>query len=425
MSTDADLAALKIERTASGAKPRRRRWWLYILIILIALLGLGAALMTRGPVAARTFQVPAAETSQDILLSATGYIVAKDAISISPEVAGKVVLVGPDVGEPVETGQVLFAIDSTFYAADYGAAAAQLDELQNGARPDERNRARALRDEAYARLLQLDDDARRQETLLAEGAVSIAQRDAVRRDRDAAAARLVAMDADLRLTMAGPRSEQVRQAADRASAARASLDRTVIRSPVRGTVVRREISTGEYVIAGQGVGLRDMSTPPPYVVADLGRMEAIVEVAERELTRVAVGMPARIRPDALPDSAFAGVIERITPFAYRQKGTIELRVTVLAPSPLLKHDMNARIEFVRDAATASHAPTIRIPAAALRSDAEGPFVLVVAEDGTLQRRGVRATPVASGTEVIVQDGLFGGERLALDAGLSAGDRIAP
>ncbi len=432
MTKDANLEKLKIDAVVreSGASPvagprrSRRRLVAGILVVLfLVLLAAAAVFLSSGARRVETFTVPASEASRLSLLAATGYIVARDPISISPEVSGRILTVGPDVGETVAAGQLLFEIDSTFYRADYGAAEARRAELARGFRREEKERARAVRDEVLALARRAEADYARALLLVESGAISRSDLDRFRADRDSTRSRLAAAENDLKLVEMGPRVESVSAASFAAESLRNSLERTRVLSPISGLVVSREVTPGEYVIAGQGVGLRDATTPPPYVVADLSRMEAVVEISERDITRVSVGLPAVVRPDALPDSGFLGVVTRINPSAYRQKGTIEIRVDVENPSPLLKHEMNCRVEFTTDPA-AFLAAAIRVPARALRTDDKGSFVLVLETDGHVARRDVKSSSGADERdEVIIDEGLLGGEILVLDPGVEVGDTV--
>ena len=416
-----DLQQLRItsdaRSVAAGNGRSRRKLVVGIAFAVTVLVGM-FLLLSAGARKVTVYEVPADAGLSAGMLSATGYIVAKNPISITPEVSGRVISVGPDVGKSVAAGDILLEIDSSTYQSEFGATEARYAELAAGSRPEEKLRARALLDEAAALHKKASDDFARAGRLLDSGAISREEFDRFRRDNDAARFRRDAAENEWRLVAQGPRREQIQQARHQASGARVALERTVIRSPIDGIVVNKEVTPGEYVIAGQGVGLRDAVTPPPYVIADMSEMEAVVEISERDIARVSVGMPAVARPDALPDAAFAGVVDRITPFAYRQKGTIELRVKLLELSPLLKHDMNARIEFGDGAPTKKE--RIRIPAGALRSDDKGSFVLLLEESGVV-RRDITSAPL-SREEVIVETGLSGGERVILDQDVKAGDK---
>ena len=146
-----------------------------------------------------------------------------------------------------------------------------------------------------------------------------------------------------------------------------------------------------------------------------------VYVDEPELGRVSVGFPVNISWDALPGRAWPGVVEQlpteIHPLGTRQVGevlcTIDNPHHVLVPGTNVNAEIRARV--VENALT--------IPKEAMRRDANGPGVFVLAGD-TIRWRAVK-TGTSSISRVQIADGLAEGDAVALptDVTLRDGERV--
>ena len=152
---------------------------------------------------------------------------------------------------------------------------------------------------------------------------------------------------------------------------------------------------------------------------DPARLQARVDVPQRQIRSIRVGGAVEVRTDAAPDRTYVGKVLRIEPLADQAKNTLTVRIALEAPDELLFPEMTCTVGFLPDASAGGERPLV--PRAAVRRDAEGAFVLV-------ERDGL-ATPVrfAAGAEVgpwlAVADGLRSGERVVLDD-VSPGTRIA-
>ena len=107
---------------------------------------IGSSLQThpKSRVGARPWPKAVAIRRPELLLSATGYIVAHHKINVNSKVTGRVAWIGVEKGDKVKEGQVLVRLEDQEFRAQYEQAAgavesasAQLLELQNGSRPEE------------------------------------------------------------------------------------------------------------------------------------------------------------------------------------------------------------------------------------------------------------------------------------------------
>src|SRR6266540_5391510 len=131
-------------------------------------------------------------------------------------------------------------------------ARAPLRDLQAGAREQELDAARAQLESATAQWRLLEAEAARAETLYQRQVIAQAELDRARAARDATAAQRVAAQRQLDLLQAGSRADQIRAAREAEISARAQLEAArsrvhelVLRAPIDGVVLLRNLNLGE------------------------------------------------------------------------------------------------------------------------------------------------------------------------------------
>lgn len=195
-------------------------------------------------------------------------------------------------------------------------------------------------------------------------------------------------------------------------AARAKLAYATITAPRDGTLIARDVERGDVVQPGKVL----------MVLSPAGETQIVLQIDERNLSRLKVGQKALASADAYATDKFAAEIVYINPGVDPQRGTVEVKLRVASPPAYLKQDMtvSADIEIGRN----PH--TLALPADAVR-DAAGaaPWVLRVA-DGRAVRRAVRIGLRGEGVVEIV-DGLQAGDLVvpAGNARVRDGQRIRP
>jgi HlyD family secretion protein len=151
---------------------------------------------------------------------------------------------------------------------------------------------------------------------------------------------------------------QLRTARGKLARDRANLDFAVIRSPVAGVVVSREVDVGQTVAAS-------FQTPTLFKIArDLSRMQIDSNVAEADIGKVAVGQPVRFTVDAYPERRFEGRVHqiRLAPLTQQNVVTYNVVVEVANRDLALMPGMTAYLSIVTDRAEQA----ILVPNAALR-----------------------------------------------------------
>lgn len=236
---------------------------------------------------------------------------------IASQVIGVIEKMLVDENDVVSVGQVIAIVENSEQAARLAAAkaelarhAAELEKIISGARPEERREARA-------NLAQLDSDLdlatrdfKRKQPLAERGAATEAALDQAASTLNSTKARHAAMAERLALIEAGSRAEDI--AAARAvvayseaqvALAQALLDKTIIRSPIAGTILRRQRNAGEAVT--------NIDPTPVAVVGDLTHLRVRAEVDETDIDHVDRGQRVEVTADAFPGRRFGGTVARV------------------------------------------------------------------------------------------------------------------
>ena len=172
------------------------------------------------------------------------------------------------------------------------------------------------------------------------------------------------------------------------------LSYTTVVAPISGVVASRSIKTGNYV---------QINTPIMRIV-DTSRLEAVLNVPERELATLKAGLPVTLAVDALPGQTFKGTVDRVSPVVDSGSGTFRV-VASFEGGGVLKPGMFGRIRVDYD----QRADALVVPREALLDDESDPAVYVVRE-----RKAVR---------VPVKLGYLDGEWAEVRAGVREGEPV--
>jgi len=171
--------------------------------------------------------------------------------------------------------------------------------------------------------------------------------------------------------------------------------RIVLRSPVSGTVLERNVTEGQYVAADT----------PLFTVADLSYVWVLADLYEMDFGRVRVGDGARFRADALPARVLEGRVEFVYPTVSSQTRTLKLRVSFENRDGMLRPGMYGRVEV-----TGRGAPTLALPSEAVVHTGEHDYVFLVRAGGHFEPRQVEM-------------GLREGDWVQILRGVAAGDTV--
>ncbi len=268
--------------TVKQRRARRKKQIIYGLIALVVLWIVGSIIWGKRekPIPVTTETAIRKTIVQTV--SATGKIQPEVEVKISPEVAGEIIELPVEDGMRVKKGDLLLKIKPDSYKA--------LLEQQEAAI----SAAKATNLQQKATMLKTGQDLKRAEDLFGKKLISVQEYNASEAADDVAKNTYESSLHEIERAEAG------------SSQARDQLSKTTIYSPINGTVTILNSKLGERLVAtGQFAGTEVMR------VADLGHMEARVDVNENDVVNVKLGDKAEIKIDAYGDRRFKGTVYQI------------------------------------------------------------------------------------------------------------------
>ncbi len=268
------------------------------------------------------------------LVTATGTINPVVSVQVGTQVSGMIKSLHADFNSVVKAGDIVAVIDSEPLRARRDQAASNLDMSKA-------NTARARTD-----LAQRNRELDRVKSLIAQQFVS-------QNDVDVAVTNFQAAEAQMNVSAA-----QVKQAEAALNAVELELKYTVIRSPVNGIVVARNVEVGQTIAAS-------FATPNLFLIAlDLTKMQVDTNVSESDIGGITEGKEATFTVDAYPGYQFSGTIRqvRLSPINVQNVVTYNVVVNVDNQDLRLKPGMTANVSIV----VAQRDAVLKVPNAALR-----------------------------------------------------------
>ena len=329
-----------------------------VLLIAAALIVLGGggfmALHGKGDNAAEVEIVPVKRATIVQKVNGTGKIQPNTEIKISADVSAKITRLEVKEGDHVEKGQLLVELDRQKYLASVQSQEANVRSAEANARLSRDNRDQAERvykraSELVARKLQSQSDL--------DAAQTTFQTDSSRYQ--------AAMD-------------QVQQAIGALKQSQDDLSKTTIYAPISGTVADLNKELGEIAIGSQ------FQEDVIMVIAQLGAMEAVVNVDENDINAIKVGQPAEITVDAALGEKIVGKVSEIASSATVaaagstvQKTEFEVKIAITSATGKLRPGMTASADIV----TATQANAISVPIQSVTVRTPEQLALKAAKDG--------------------------------------------
>jgi HlyD family secretion protein len=253
-------------------------------------------------------------------ISANGTLSPVVLVNVGTQVSGTVKKLNADFNSRVKEGQILAELDPALFEAQL--------------RQDQANVANA-----QANLVLMRAKEERARTLQKKGFISQDGVDQARQQLDSALAQMKLTQAQL-------------------ARSRTNLNYSVIRSPISGVVVARNIDVGQTVAAS-------FQTPTLFQIAgDLKQMQIETSVAEADIGNLNIGLPAHFSVDAFSDRQFEGRVKqvRLNPTVQQNVVTYNVVVAVDNPDEVLLPGMTAHVQII----VSRHENVLRVPNAALR-----------------------------------------------------------
>jgi HlyD family secretion protein len=375
-------------------------------------------------------------------VSATGTVNAVVTVEVGSQLSGRIAELHVDFNDTVSRDQPVARLDSQTYEARLAEAKAALEMARANVaiKQAELQRAKAEYEDAGARL-----DVLRARLDGAQAAFDAAKADWERKSPLAEQNLLTAdafSDAELKLKIEAAAlrearavfeahglkvqvaaSNVTRQEADLLNAranipqreallelARVEFDRTVIRSPIDGVVIRRNVSEGQTVAAS-------LEAPTLFTIAkDLTEMEIHARIDETDIGKIRPGQRAELTVDAYPERRFEGVVKQIrkAPEVLQNVVTYTVIIATQNAERLLLPGMTVNVRLI----VMETDPVLKVPRAALafvpataKAPADGQSVWVLDDSGA-----PRAIEVEVGLQdrthvAVAENGLEAGQAL--------------
>ena len=205
--------------------------------------------------------------------------------------------------------------------------------------------------------------------------------------------------------------ETVRVVQQQVAYAQAQMDKTLIRSPISGTVLQLASQQGETLAAG-------LSSPTLIVVADLKRLQVDAYVDETDIGKVALGQSVTVTVDAFPGQSFSGRITKIASGSTIIQAVITYDVTVSLDANnknSLKPDMTASVTIQ----TGTRSGVLLVPSEAIKTSTKGVTVNVLNKAKTATEARKVTLGGTDGVNTEISDGLKEGETIVLAGTLKA------
>ncbi len=376
----------------------------------------------------------------EAIVSASGKIQPKRLVNITAETPGRVVDLAVNEGDRVKKGDFLLQIDPRSLKTRVDSGSASLDAAEASL-----EQQRQSIQTARVQLEQAQRTLARQQDLWKQQLTTRESLD--RAETDVRGAESNLREREKQVTGQEARIEQERAGLENA---RYDLSKVRLESPINGIVTRRNIQEGETAV----IGTMNNAGTILLTLADMGVIQAEVEVDETNIPNVTVGQSAKVTIDALPDKTFPGHVTEIgnSPIqatganaGSRQATNFKVVVVIDGDIPDVRPGFTCTADITT--ATRQSVAAVPIPAVAVRElvyDANSQ--VVKAPKDNRRRRTTSVEPVASAAELMpgqtrketegvftvksgkvefvpIKMGISGDKYFEVVSGLAAGDQV--
>src|ERR1700757_888235 len=297
----------------------KKRGWFILAVVLVAITAVGYLVLNRdGQVQHFTAKVERGDLND--VVESTGTINAVITVQVGSQVSGTIAKLNVDFNSRVHKGDVVALIDPALFKGALLQATADLENAKANLVA-----ARANLDKAKATLVQTNADYDRAVGLSRDGITSQQQLDLAKANYDSANA--AASGAAASVTQA---EAQVSQKQAALEVAQTNLNYTVIRSPIDGTVVARNVDVGQTVAAS-------LQAPTIFTIAqDLSKMWVYAKTDESDVGNIKVGKAVSFKVDAFPKDTFHGVVSQVRMNATTVQSVVTYDTIIEFANPELK-----------------------------------------------------------------------------------------
>ena len=324
-----------------------KKIWIAIAIVAVVVAAVSARFLT-GHDTTQYFTEKIARGDIRDVVEATGTINAVITVQVGSQVSGTIARLDADFNSHVKKDQIIARIDPSLFEGALLQAKADLENARANAAAAKANLEKARAAEAQARA-----DYERTKPLAAQGVMSQQALDVSKANEDAAVAAIAAAQADL-----GQANAQVSQKTAAVTVAQTNLDHTIIRAPIDGVVVSRNVDIGQTVAAS-------LQAPTLFTIAqDLTKMQVYAKTDESDVGQIKTGQPVTFKVDAFPNDQFHGRVSQIRMNATTVQNVVTYDTIIDFDNPEMKLFPGMTAYVTIPVATAND--VLKIPNAALR-----------------------------------------------------------
>jgi HlyD family secretion protein len=295
-------------------------------------------------------------------VAASGTLNAVTTVQVGSQISGQVKEIFADFNSPVRQGQVIARIDPETFELRVAQARADLDAAQSAVAVARSGLAAQMAEigRVKVNLADAQRDYERKKALVEKSFISPSELDKARTLLDAMREQQKAVEAQMLVGEAQVRSAlaAVKQRESLLKQAQVDLERTIIRAPVDGTVILRNVDAGQTVAAS-------LQAPVLFTIArDLRDMQVEAAIDEADVGRLRPGLAASFTVDAFPRRSFAGEIVQIRKSPVNVQNVVSYTVVISARNSdlALLPGMTANVRIVVE----QRENALKVPNAALR-----------------------------------------------------------
>ena len=299
---------------------------------------------------------------------ASGTLNAVTTVQVGSQISGQVMEINADFNTQVKKNQVIARIDSATFELRVNQTRADLDAATSAVAVAGSTLAaqHAELGRVKVNLADAERDFARKKMLVEKNFISPAELDKAQTLFDAIREQQKAVEAQIHVNESQVQSAQatVKQREALLKQAQVDLERTIIRAPVDGTVILRNVDAGQTVAAS-------LQAPVLFTIAqDLRDMQVEAAIDEADVGRLRVGQAASFTVDAFPRRSFSGEIRQIRKSPVNVQNVISYTVVISASNPdqSLLPGMTANVRVVVD----SRDHVLKVANATLRFRPLGP-----------------------------------------------------
>ncbi|HVS82619.1 MAG TPA: efflux RND transporter periplasmic adaptor subunit [Pyrinomonadaceae bacterium] len=352
---------------------------------------------------------PAISRQLPRFFEATGSLAADVQTDVQPQTAGKVVLVGVDMGSAVKKGQMLVRLEAADYKLRVDQAVAQLDnakaavkqaEEKIGLRPNQQFVPERVADVSAARANYdlAESNFQRAQKLVESGDISRAEYDQRKSQRDALRQVYESAIAQARQNYAAVlvARTNVTNAQTQVNMAQRTLSYTVVAAPIDGFVLERPVDVGAYVATTTKIATIVRTNP----------LWIRIDIPEQAVPQIRNGQSVSLTTSSWPDRSFSGHIARVSPNVSATSRTLTVEAEIDNRSGTLKPGQFGTVRILLPQSEAA----VLVPQRALRTISGATYVFVI-KNGHAEQR-------------LIQSGQTESDLVEIKSGVAADEVVA-